>query len=421
MQGTYDGSLVLLSILIAALASYVAFEFAGRIFERPAHRNRWLFGGALAMGSGIWSMHFIGMAAFELPISVSYDLAITVVSWLAAVAVSALALWLVSSGPLSAGKVSVGALVMGAGICAMHYLGMGAMQMQPGIGYDPFWLVVSVLIAVGASAAALVIVSALRTMRSWRDLGMRIGAAGIMGLAVAGMHYSGMAAARFAPGAMCSTANTLQGDSLVVPTVVVAVLGMVLALAFALTDTWAVVMARRRARDEARRVVELAFLDQETGLMNRPKLSQLMADALRGDGRLAVLSLRLAAIDDAAARRATTVRLAAALPGVLGADAELARTSPDQLMVLLTGAGAEAHARRLLPRLRQTANGLTPGMADALQVGMAVAPMDGDSPQMLMLRAGSENGEQCALGRQADDDGPDFDGPDIDGLAVPAT
>lgn len=415
MQGTYDGSLVLLSILIAALASYVAFEFAGRIFDRPDQRNRWLVGGALAMGSGIWSMHFIGMAAFELPISVSYDLAFTLVSWLAAVAVSALALWLVSSGPLSANKVAVGALAMGAGICAMHYLGMGAMRMQPGIGYDPFWLVVSVLIAVGASAAALVIVSALRTMRTWRDLGLRVGAAGIMGLAVAGMHYSGMAAARFAPGAMCSTSNALQGDSLVVPTVVVALLGMVLALAFAITDAWAVILARRAARAQAQRVVELAFLDQETGLVNRPRLSQMMTDVLRAEGRLAVLSMRLAGIAEGPARRAATVRLATALSASLGADAVLARTSPDQLMVLATGAGSETHLRRLLPRLRQTAMGLSPAIADALQIGMAISPDDGDSSQMLMLRAGSENGGQRALGRPADDNGPD-----VDGLVVPA-
>lgn len=183
MQGTYDPSLVVLSILIAALASYVAIEFAGRIFARHDQRGRWLTAGAVAMGSGIWAMHFVGMAAFTLPIPVSYDLGITVGSWLAAVAVSGLALHLVSRGPLSAGTVTLGALAMGAGVCIMHYAGMGAMRMDPGLGYDLPWFIASVLIAVGASAAALVIVARLRTVRSWRDVGLRTSPAQLMVLA----------------------------------------------------------------------------------------------------------------------------------------------------------------------------------------------------------------------------------------------
>ena len=111
------------------------------------------------------------------------------------------------------------------------------------------------------------------------------------------------------------------------------------------------------------------------------------------------------------------MRLAAALPDVLGADSVLARTSPDQLMVLTLGSGAETHARRLLPRLRQAAQGLAPAMGEALQIGLALAPQDGDSPQMLMLRAGSENGARRAQGCDSTDEA----GPDMPGEAVPAT
>lgn len=390
MQGTYDSSLVLLSILIAALASYVAFEFAGRIFARPDQRLRWLVGGALAMGSGIWSMHFVGMAAFELPVAISYDAALTLVSWVAAVAVSALALWLVSSGPLSVGKVTLGALAMGAGICAMHYLGMGAMRMQPGIGYDPFWFTVSVLIAVGASAAALVIVSALRTMRSWRDFGLRLGAAGIMGLAVAGMHYSGMAAARFAPGAMCSSANTLEAGVLVVPTIAVALAGLALALGFAIVDARAVIAERRRSRAEARRVVELAFIDQESGLVNRSSLAQRITQALRGAAPVALVSLRVGPGADDEGRRATALRLAPAVAAQVPSDAVLARTAPDQLMLLVAGPDASAdRAADLLSRLHEVARAAGPL---PIEIGLSVTPDDGESAQMLMLRAGSQNG-----------------------------
>ena len=100
MQGTYDTALVLLSVLIAALASYVSIEFAGRVDCCAGRRRGWLLAGAVAMGSGIWSMHFVGMTAFELPVAISFDLSLTVLSWVAAVAVSAIALVLVTGSLL---------------------------------------------------------------------------------------------------------------------------------------------------------------------------------------------------------------------------------------------------------------------------------------------------------------------------------
>ena len=95
MQGIWNPTLVAVSLLIAALASFVAIEFAGRMFERREQRWRWLASGAVAMGSGIWAMHFVGMSALSLPIAITYDLGITVLSWVAAVAVSALALGII--------------------------------------------------------------------------------------------------------------------------------------------------------------------------------------------------------------------------------------------------------------------------------------------------------------------------------------
>lgn len=281
MQGTYDTTLVVMSILIAMLAAYVAIEFAGRIFERREQRGRWLAAGALAMGSGIWAMHFVGMAAFTLPIPISYDLGITVASWLAAIAVSALALWLVSRGPLSAATVAGGALAMGAGICVMHYAGMGAMRMDPGLGYDALWFGVSVLIAVGASAAALVIVAALRKVRSWRDVGLRAAAAVVMGFAVAGMHYSGMAAVQFDPNAFCAPGNLLDGGLIATPTILASLAGLGFAIFFTVSDAREVLAARRAARAEAARLDQLAFRDRETGLINRPRFGQVLVEVLR--------------------------------------------------------------------------------------------------------------------------------------------
>lgn len=393
MQGTYDPTLVVLSILIAALASYVAIEFAGRIFERREQRGRWLAAGAIAMGSGIWAMHFVGMAAFTLPIPVSYDLAITVFSWLAAVAVSALALHLVSRGPLSVATVSLGALAMGAGICVMHYAGMGAMRMDPGLGYDMPWLVTSVLIAVGASAAALVIVARLRTVRSWRDVGLRTSAAAVMGLAVAGMHYSGMAAVQFDPNAFCAPGNLLAGSALTTPTVLASVLGLGFALFFTLSDARAVLAAQRAAREEAERLNELAFVDRDTGLVNRARFGQQLVDAMRRQRRVCVVSVRV--LDaDGEENRDQVPQAALALAPLQAMGYTLGRTSPGQLMVMVEGTSSDALAANLLPGWRRMGDVLA-GQGVQLAFGVAEGPRDGDNALALMQRAASRSAAEA--------------------------
>ncbi len=385
MQGVWNPTLVALSLLIAALASYVAIEFAGRMFERREHWWRWLAGGALAMGSGIWAMHFVGMAALSLPIQLSFDLGITLFSWVAAVAVSALALAIIGRGELNAGKVLLGALAMGAGICAMHYSGMGAMRLSPGIGYDPFWFAVSVLIAVGASAAALVIVAALRVVRSWRDVGMRVGAALVMGLAVAGMHYSGMAAAEFDPNAFCASGNALGGDWMAMPTVAASLLGLGLAILFTVADARAVLSARREARELESRVASLAFTDRETGLANRPRLSQRVVEQLALGRPFCLFSVRAERVGSGALPMR---ELAQALIEATPHEVELARTSTDQLMLLVP----DTHAQAALARVGSA----WPTVADRfarrgirLRFGQAEAPRDGGTAQMLMFRAAS--------------------------------
>src|ERR1700680_4134177 len=129
----YDLSLVVASVLIASFASYVALDLAKRV--RDANRRvaaTWWVGGSIAMGTGIWSMHFVGMLAFSLPIALGYTKLLTFVSWLAGVAVSGVALSVASRGSLTVGRLGGGSLLMGAGICAMHYTGMAAMDISPG-------------------------------------------------------------------------------------------------------------------------------------------------------------------------------------------------------------------------------------------------------------------------------------------------
>ncbi|MGV7202693.1 putative bifunctional diguanylate cyclase/phosphodiesterase [Xanthomonas axonopodis pv. cajani] len=202
MVGTYNLGMVMLSLVVAVMASYTALQLAAQMTaSRGGIAAAWLVSGSFAMGIGIWSMHFVGMLAFRLPIPVGYDLALTCYSMLAAILASALALWLSSRADLPWIHLGLGALLMGLGIALMHYMGMGALRMVPAIHYDPLLFGLSIAIAIGASAAALWI--AFRLRHEGRRYSLRLIAALIMGVAIVGMHYTGMAAARFAPGSIC--------------------------------------------------------------------------------------------------------------------------------------------------------------------------------------------------------------------------
>ncbi|MGB9107740.1 MAG: MHYT domain-containing protein, partial [Telluria sp.] len=163
LAGHYETPLVLVSIVVAIVASYAALSLAGRVSEsRGRAVLAWVVGGAIAMGSGIWAMHFVGMLAFRLPIPIAYDLPLTLASLLLPIAASCLALWQVSRAELGPVRLAVSALVMGVGINAMHYTGMAAMRMEPGIVYDPWLFALSVAIAIAASGLALWIAFRLR-------------------------------------------------------------------------------------------------------------------------------------------------------------------------------------------------------------------------------------------------------------------
>ncbi|PKV11764.1 putative bifunctional diguanylate cyclase/phosphodiesterase [Xanthomonas prunicola] len=234
MVGTYNLGMVMLSLVVAVLASYTALQLAAWMTaSRGGFAAAWLAGGAIAMGIGIWSMHFIGMLAFRLPIPVGYDLALTVYSMLVAILTSALALWLTSRADLPLPRLGLGALLMGLGIALMHYMGMGALCMVKAISYDPLLFGLSIAIAIVASAAALWI--AFRLRHDGQRYSLRLIAAVIMGVAIVGMHYTGMAAARFAPGSLCGGgADTQLPLSWLAAVVLVTLVLLMLALVISL-------------------------------------------------------------------------------------------------------------------------------------------------------------------------------------------
>ncbi|AOJ91072.1 histidine kinase [Burkholderia sp. MSMB0856] len=212
MHGTYDLLLVLLSLVIATLASYTALDLAAFIslLDNPTLKRAWLAGGAAAMGTGIWSMHFVGMLALSLPIPLGYALPDTGASLAIAVLVSYFALNVVTRARLGRRRLLAGGMLMGAGIVGMHYTGMAAMHMAPGIRYDPALFAASIGVAVIASTVALWMAQTLRAQQARHATAQRIGAALIMGIAITGMHYTAMAAAHFAPDARCGAANGID-------------------------------------------------------------------------------------------------------------------------------------------------------------------------------------------------------------------
>ncbi len=197
MAGSYDYRLMALSVVIAICASYAALDLAGRVTAaRGRVRVIWLIGGATPMGLGIWSMHYIGMLAFLLPVPVLYDWPTVLVSLFAAILASAVALYVVSRQRMSLWRAVAGSVVMGAGIATMHYTGMAAMRLAAKCDFDTSLVALSIALAIVISFVALWLAFLAREERKggvWR----KVASAGVMGAAIPVMHYTGMAAANF--------------------------------------------------------------------------------------------------------------------------------------------------------------------------------------------------------------------------------
>ena len=238
VTGTYDPYLVALSILVASFASYTALDIGGRlaVTQGPTHRL-WLAAAALTMGGGIWSMHFVAMLAFMLPTPMSYDVGLTVLSLILAVLISGCGFYVISHPDVSRRRLVLSGVFIGLAIPIMHYTGMAAMQGPVELNYDPLWFVLSVIIAIVAATTALWL--AFRTANS----GQTLAAAIVMGLAISGMHYTGMRAANFTAHAAMEEAH--EGATLNQNILALAIAGIILA------DLAALFASRsKRKRDE---------------------------------------------------------------------------------------------------------------------------------------------------------------------------
>lgn len=216
LNGNYDLRLVVLSFFVAIFASYIALDLTGRL--RDVHNTKdgkmlWLVGGAVAMGAGIWSMHFIGMLSFTIPgLILRYDIFWTMLSLVVAILAAGFALYLLQISRVRIEHYIAGGIILGLAIASMHYTGMEAMLITLNIRYLPSLFFLSIIIAIVASEAAIWLALKSNQVIFRMRNRVKIGSAIIMGLAICGMHYTAMAASIFTP--LCSSSISSTTNSL---------------------------------------------------------------------------------------------------------------------------------------------------------------------------------------------------------------
>jgi diguanylate cyclase (GGDEF)-like protein len=400
----YDSLLVLVSIAVAMLASYTALDMAERI-NSVSHKGSaaWLGGGAIAMGIGIWSMHFIGMLAFRLPIPLGYDLGISALSLLIAILASGFALWRVSQPSLPLRQLASSAGLMGMAIAAMHYVGMASMRMQPGIEYDPWLFAASVAIAMAASGAALWIAFVLRKDFPHVRLA-RAAAALAMGAAIAGMHYTAMHAAKFPLGSVCMAATDGVGPGwLAVVVIIVTLAALAIALLTSVFDARLETKTAKLAHSLAEANEELmhqALHDNLTQLANRSlledRLEQMLHKAARERGRFALMFLDLdgfKAINDSLGHHIgdlLLIEVAQRLRGNIRGQDTVARLGGDEFIVLIEvdePEDAAPVADKLVSLINQRFRIDTHDLGVSTSIGIAVYPENGRTSHELLVNA----------------------------------
>ncbi|MBZ2169682.1 MHYT domain-containing protein [Marinobacter sp. F4216] len=398
MLADYDSSLVTASYVVAVLAAYTALYFGTRLnTARGEERRRWLIGGSLVMGSGVWTMHFVGMRAMPMDVPMSFDTLMTGLSWVAAVLASGLALNIISRDRVGAVPFSTAALAMASGIVVMHYLGMYAMRMSQAPIIHSGFLLLSVVIAVLASGAALAICRYLRSVEGGRVVLFQFVAALVMAAAICGMHYTGMLAFMYPEGAVPAADNGLSGQWMGIPLAVASVALLAVALVITVVDVRDRRALDRRKAEENRRVRQMAFVDRLTGLPNRAGLEQTLLDSLARDpdreDQFALIYLDMANFRDLASWLEPDVldQLAMdvcnTLKEYLPGSAYLARYSSSAFVIVLKDYQRSDYGF-LYRRLRQIDETISvAGRPITWRAGQSVYPLTGASSRKLIRAA----------------------------------
>lgn len=399
---TWDSVLVTVSLIVAFIAAFTALDTAGRVaVSRGCLAKLWLIGGGTAMGIGVWAMHFIGMLAMMMPMTMRYDVELTAISLLVAIVTAIFAFAQgVQGSHLTRRRLVRGTLIMGSGIIVMHYLGMNALMIATPIYWNLPLVTLSVLIAYAASGAALWLAFHLRQGESL--LLLRACAALVMGIAIAGMHYTGMAAAEFVmPVSMQHHGASEEGMAVWVTIITLSILGLMLLISMLDAQLRAARLAAKlkRANSELR---QLAMHDNLTSLPNRVMLEQQLTTEIKQatlqDENFALMFMDLdgfKAINDTWGHHVgdrLLIAVADRLRDELSEEILLARLGGDEF-VLLCPQFHLHQATKLAQQLVQIID--APFELDryslrvSLSVGIVIFPLHGRSQQELMFNADS--------------------------------
>jgi diguanylate cyclase (GGDEF)-like protein len=395
LDASYDPLVVILSVTVACYAGLTALLLVDRVIasRSASARTWWLCSGAVAMGCGIWAMHFTGMLAFSLPVRMGYDVVVTVISLVPAILGSGAALYFMTLPRLTGWKLQLGALLMALGIGTMHYTGMEAMNIEGLLRYDIVYFCLSILVAHVLALVALYIRFGLRQFASLHDLASKIIGGIIMGIAVAGMHYTAMAASRFyeMPGAQLSgllfshTAMALTISSFG---------GVILSLSVA--AAWI-----HRQKGIQRMLEQIANTDVLTGLSNRVHFSKQLENVLnrcrRNGNRLAVMFLDLddfKTINDSLGHAVGDLVLeevAERLRSSLRDGDLVARFGGDEFIFLVQDIGASEDAAPVAERILEALQSPTQlggwQLHHAGSIGISIFPDDGSAADELIQHA----------------------------------
>jgi diguanylate cyclase (GGDEF)-like protein len=397
---TWDSVLICVSLIVVFIASFTALDTAGRVaVSRGWSARFWLLVGGIAMGIGVWAMHFIGMLAMMMPMMMRYDTRLTILSLLVAILASVLAFGQTVGGlHLTRQRLLRGTLILGAGVVVMHYLGMYALLIEPQPEWNALLVALSVLIAFAASGLALWLAFHLRQGDHHLML-MRGLASLVMGIAIAGMHYVGMAAAEFSHSSMMQPHGVSNaGLAVWVTLITLTILGITLLSSMLDAQLRAARLATRlnRANQELR---QLAMHDNLTTLPNRVMLEQQLdlaiKQAILNEHRFAVIYMDLdgfKAVNDTWGHHVgdrLLVAVAERLCSQLSNTMLLVRLGGDEF-VLMAECDISA-ARQLAQKLVKVIS--SPFELDryvlhvSLSAGIAIFPLHGRNRQELLFNA----------------------------------
>ena len=397
---SWDKWLVLISLLIAFIASFTALDTAGRVASSQGWKARfWLAGGGTAMGIGVWSMHFIGMLAMKFPMPMHYSIGYTGVSLLLVIVASIVALQqVVSQQHLGWERLTRGALLLGSGIVGMHYLGMYALLIDPGIVWDRGMVILSIVIAYVASGVALWLAFELRKGESGIVL-RRLQASLVMGFAIAGMHYVGMDAASFKSG------SHMYGHGINSPALAIWVFLFTLtilgcSLLVSMIDSQIKTTRLAKKLHQANRELhKLAMHDPLTLLPNRAYLEEQLDHYIQGASSGSAFALMFLDLDgfkminDAYGHHIgdrLLIMVTERLKNILDSDHVLARVGGDEFVLLTPSTSAEMAERiaaGMVKAIEKPFHISDYELMVSISIGIALYPPHGSEGRDMMFNA----------------------------------